>query len=67
MDSSKRKYPVSLMLDHERREMLRAARGRRSSMSEVGRASVDRLMREICYPENPAWEALDRVIGSPND
>lgn len=67
MDSSKRKYPVSLMLDRDRHEMLRAAKDRRFSMSEVVRASVDRLMREIGYPENPDWEALDRMIGSADD
>ena len=67
MDSSKRKYPVSLMLDHDRHEMLRAARERRFSMSEVVRASVDRMMREIGYPENPDWEALDRAVNCADD
>ena len=60
---TKRKYAVTLMLDHERHEMLRAARERRFSMSEVVRVSVERLMREIGYPERPDWEALDRIIG----
>ena len=67
MDSSKRKYPVSLMLDDERHAMLRAAKDRRFSMSEVVRVSVNRLMREIGYPESPDWEALDRMIGPPKD
>lgn len=67
MDNSQRKYAVSLMLDHERHEMLRAAKGRRFSMSEVVRVSVDKLMREIGYPENPDWEALDRLIGRGED
>ena len=63
MDSGERKYAVSLMLDRERHEMLRAAKGRRFSMSEVVRASVDKLMREIGYPDNPDWDALDKLIG----
>ena len=67
MDSSKRKYPVSLMLDHDRHEMLRAAKDRRFSMSEVVRASVNKLMREIGYPENPDWEALDWLISAADD
>jgi hypothetical protein len=67
MDSTKRKYPVSLMLDHDRHTMLRAARDRRFSMSEVVRVSVDRLMRDIGYPDKPDWEALDKMIGPPKD
>jgi len=67
MDSSKRKYAVSLMLDHDRHEMLRAAKGRRFSMSEVVRVSVDRLMKDIGYPENPDWGALDRMIDPPEE
>ena len=63
MDNSQRKYAVSLMLDQQRHEMLRAAKDRRFSMSEVVRASVDKLMREIGYPENPDWDALDKLIG----
>jgi hypothetical protein len=46
MHSGKRKYAVSLMLDHGRHEMLRAAKNRRFSMSELVRAFADRLMRE---------------------
>lgn len=67
MDSAKRKYAVSLMLDHERHEMLRAAKGRRFSMSEVVRVSMGKLMRELGYPENPDWDALDKMIGRSED
>ena len=67
MNNVKRKYAVSLMLDDERHEMLLAAKGHRFSMSEVVRASVDKLMREIGYPENPDWDALDKLIGRGGD
>jgi hypothetical protein len=67
MTSITRKYAVCLMLDQERHAMLRAARDRRFSMSEVVREAVDRLMHEIGYPDKPDWEALDKMIGPPKD
>lgn len=57
------KFPASLMIDRECRDMLRAARTRRLSMSGVVRAAVAKLMREIGYPESPDWDALARMVG----
>ncbi len=51
------------MLDHERHNMLRAAKDRRFSMSEVVRASIDQLMSEIGYPDKPNWDELGRIVG----
>ena len=59
MDISKRKFPVSLMLDSDCHQRLQAvSRATHLSMSELVRLSVDRTLRQLGDPERPDVEAL---------
>ena len=59
MDVSKRKFPVSLMLDGDCHRRLQAvSRSTRLSMSELVRLSVGRTLRQLGDPERPDPEAV---------
>ena len=59
MDISKRKFPVSLMLDSDCHRRLQAvSRSTHLSMSELVRLSVDRTLRQLGDPEKPDVEAV---------
>lgn len=59
MDISKRKFPVSLMLDSDCHQRLQAvSRSTRLSMSELVRLSVDRTLRLLGDPERPDVDAV---------
>ncbi len=59
MDVSKRKFPVSLMLDSDCHRRLQAvSRSTRLSMSELVRLSVHKTLRQLGDPESPDAEAV---------
>ena len=59
MDISKRKFPVSLMLDSDCHRRLQAvSRSTRLSMSQLVRLSVGRTLRQLGDPERPDVEAV---------
>ena len=56
------------MLDHDRHAKLQEARkATRASMSVLVRVSVDRLMSEIGYPNQPDWHALTKLLDAAGE
>ena len=63
MDSRKRQFPVTLMLDSDRLAKLEAlSRGSDESMSKLIRLSVDQLVERLGGPDRPDMNALAEML-----
>lgn len=64
MDPSRRKIPVTLMLDAQRLSAIETlAQGSdKSSMSKIVRLAVDRLVGSLGGPESPDLAALRELL-----